>query len=185
VRALNHSTAIASDINHASTSTLFDITAASAHRWDGARVGTSRRRESFAWRTYGRLASAAIAGIRVMRAIPSNRGVSDLSSHQLRDIGLEHSHFATPTSRSLELLMMFADHTVPRTHVAPRDHATLTARTRSSLHVSRRVLSVLSKWRERIRQRRLLASLDDRALGDIGLSRYDVERETSKPFWRG
>jgi uncharacterized protein YjiS (DUF1127 family) len=34
-------------------------------------------------------------------------------------------------------------------------------------------------------QRRTLAMLNDHMLKDIGLSRVDVEREVSKPFWRG
>ncbi len=38
--------------------------------------------------------------------------------------------------------------------------------------------------RERGRQRRTLMSRDDHMLHDIGLSRSDVEREASKPFWR-
>jgi uncharacterized protein YjiS (DUF1127 family) len=33
-------------------------------------------------------------------------------------------------------------------------------------------------------QRRILAMLDDHMLKDIGLTRMDVEREISKPFWR-
>jgi uncharacterized protein YjiS (DUF1127 family) len=36
----------------------------------------------------------------------------------------------------------------------------------------------------RRRQRRALAELDDRLLRDIGVTRYDVAREASKPFWR-
>lgn len=39
-------------------------------------------------------------------------------------------------------------------------------------------------WRERSRQRRHLSKLDDRLLRDIGLTRLDVEFESSKPFWR-
>ncbi len=39
-------------------------------------------------------------------------------------------------------------------------------------------------WRERARQRRHLAGLDDHMLRDIGLTRGDVMAESSKPFWR-
>jgi uncharacterized protein YjiS (DUF1127 family) len=39
-------------------------------------------------------------------------------------------------------------------------------------------------WRGRSRQRRTLMWLDDHLLHDIGLSRSDVERDASKPFWR-
>ena len=39
-------------------------------------------------------------------------------------------------------------------------------------------------WRERSQQRQALFRLDDRMLRDIGLSRSEVEREASKPFWR-
>jgi uncharacterized protein YjiS (DUF1127 family) len=37
---------------------------------------------------------------------------------------------------------------------------------------------------DRTRQRRALALLDDRLLRDVGLSRADVEREYSRPFWK-
>jgi uncharacterized protein YjiS (DUF1127 family) len=46
------------------------------------------------------------------------------------------------------------------------------------------LIEALLVWRERARQRRDLAMLDDRALQDIGLSRADVFGETMKPFWR-
>ena len=42
----------------------------------------------------------------------------------------------------------------------------------------------LSLWQDRARQRAHLASLDDRILRDIGISRVEVAREASKPFWR-
>jgi len=47
------------------------------------------------------------------------------------------------------------------------------------------VFDILLLWQERADQRAQLASLDARALRDIGLSRADVEREVSLPFWRG
>lgn len=37
---------------------------------------------------------------------------------------------------------------------------------------------------DRRRQRLHLAELDDRLLADVGLTRCDVKRECSKPFWR-
>ena len=45
-------------------------------------------------------------------------------------------------------------------------------------------IELLLGWWELARQRQDLAGLDDRSLHDIGLSRADVEREMSKPFWR-
>jgi uncharacterized protein YjiS (DUF1127 family) len=39
-------------------------------------------------------------------------------------------------------------------------------------------------WRQRARDRTLLARLDDRMLRDIGLTRSDVEHEINRPFWR-
>lgn len=45
-------------------------------------------------------------------------------------------------------------------------------------------LTYILEWRERARQRDLLAGLDDRMLRDIGLTRADVMCEASKPFWR-
>jgi uncharacterized protein YjiS (DUF1127 family) len=47
----------------------------------------------------------------------------------------------------------------------------------------RLVLETLLDWQERERQRHHLRQLDDRLLGDIGLSRADAVREASKPFW--
>jgi uncharacterized protein YjiS (DUF1127 family) len=46
-----------------------------------------------------------------------------------------------------------------------------------------RVLGALSTWQERSRQRHLLASLPDRMLKDMGLTRADVEAEVRKPIW--
>jgi uncharacterized protein YjiS (DUF1127 family) len=37
---------------------------------------------------------------------------------------------------------------------------------------------------ERRRQRHFLATLDDRALRDIGLTAGQAERECAKPFWQ-
>jgi uncharacterized protein YjiS (DUF1127 family) len=47
-----------------------------------------------------------------------------------------------------------------------------------------RVGEVLLTWSERARQRRELASLDEKLLRDIGISRADAIGEAAKPFWR-
>ena len=39
-------------------------------------------------------------------------------------------------------------------------------------------------WQDRSRQRHRLGEMDDHLLRDIGLSRADLEYESSKPFWR-
>jgi uncharacterized protein YjiS (DUF1127 family) len=44
---------------------------------------------------------------------------------------------------------------------------------------------LVGTWRRRLRERQAFARLDYRELRDIGLSRWDVERELAKPFWRG
>jgi uncharacterized protein YjiS (DUF1127 family) len=49
----------------------------------------------------------------------------------------------------------------------------------------RAVLDTLRLWRARSRERRAFAIVDERDLRDLGMSRWDVERELSKPFWRG
>jgi uncharacterized protein YjiS (DUF1127 family) len=47
-----------------------------------------------------------------------------------------------------------------------------------------RVLAILREWRQRARERRELATLDDYLLHDIGLSRSQAQFESGKPFWR-
>ena len=61
---------------------------------------------------------------------------------------------------------------------------------RSANHRSRqpsliaRVLYALVEWQSRAHERHALASLDDRALKDMGLNRAIASRESSQPFWR-
>lgn len=54
----------------------------------------------------------------------------------------------------------------------------------SPLLVLTRVMNTLALWHERARQRRILESLDDRLLEDMGITRGDAFRQYSKPFWR-
>lgn len=54
----------------------------------------------------------------------------------------------------------------------------------SPAEVAAAVAVRLLEWQETWRQRKHLASLDDAALKDIGLSRADVAAELRKPVWR-
>lgn len=47
-----------------------------------------------------------------------------------------------------------------------------------------RIVSTVRAWRQRSRERRVLASLTERELADFGASTADVYRELSAPFWR-
>lgn len=46
------------------------------------------------------------------------------------------------------------------------------------------LVALAAVWRQRMRQRRELARLDDALLKDMGLTRCDAETESAKPFWR-
>jgi uncharacterized protein YjiS (DUF1127 family) len=43
----------------------------------------------------------------------------------------------------------------------------------------------LRLWRSRIRKRNAFPLLGERELRDLRVSRWDVEHELAKPFWRG
>ncbi len=58
------------------------------------------------------------------------------------------------------------------------------SRGRSILGAIKRLLSAIYRGMERSRQRRALMQLSDARLRDIGLTRGDVARESTKAFWR-
>ncbi|HDZ57904.1 MAG TPA: DUF1127 domain-containing protein [Pseudomonas xinjiangensis] len=43
--------------------------------------------------------------------------------------------------------------------------------------------SRINRWRRLAYERRLLSSMDERMLRDIGVSRSDAERESARHFW--
>ena len=43
---------------------------------------------------------------------------------------------------------------------------------------------ILREWWNRARSRREIVILDDRTIGDLGISRSQIEFEAQKPFWR-
>ena len=53
-----------------------------------------------------------------------------------------------------------------------------------SAGISERLGSLVRTWRGRVRERDAFAALDYRDLRDMGLSRWEVEGELRKPFWR-
>lgn len=46
-----------------------------------------------------------------------------------------------------------------------------------------RVWQRVQRWRALQRERAALYGLSDAALKDLGLSRYDVDKEAQRPFW--
>ena len=62
------------------------------------------------------------------------------------------------------------------------------ARARRSAHSAGnaipRLFGALREWQRRSKGRAQLATLDDRMLKDIGISRADAEFLANKPFWR-
>jgi len=55
---------------------------------------------------------------------------------------------------------------------------------RAAGNLAGRVLATFREWRRRARDRAELASLDNRMLRDIGLTRADAEFLSNKSFWR-
>jgi uncharacterized protein YjiS (DUF1127 family) len=47
-----------------------------------------------------------------------------------------------------------------------------------------RLSEIAALWLHRSRSRRVLATLDDRQLSDLGLTAVEATRESAKPFWR-
>jgi uncharacterized protein YjiS (DUF1127 family) len=48
-----------------------------------------------------------------------------------------------------------------------------------------RVARAFHNWRERSAELRELALMDERALRDARLTRWEVQHELARPFWRG
>ena len=69
-----------------------------------------------------------------------------------------------------------------------RDSARSSARIYQLLLLPARLLDsaalAIDLWAERVRQRQQLSYLSDYALKDLGLTRSDVVRESSKWFWQ-
>jgi len=55
---------------------------------------------------------------------------------------------------------------------------------RIALPEPKRIFLLVERWFERAAQRRRLGELEDRMLKDIGVSRGEAYRESSKWFWQ-
>ncbi len=68
------------------------------------------------------------------------------------------------------------------------DHVSATMWLRGDSAASRASLGTLRRlwrqWRQRSFERRQAARFSDRELRDVGLTRGDIYREFSRPFWR-
>ncbi|MGA3002337.1 MAG: hypothetical protein ABSE20_11455 [Acetobacteraceae bacterium] len=62
------------------------------------------------------------------------------------------------------------------------DQPSTTARVSAPIQSAVRTLRL---WRTRFRDRHAFPVLDERDLRDLRLSRWEVDRELAKPFWRG
>lgn len=71
----------------------------------------------------------------------------------------------------------------PLETAAARVSAAMVAAARWLDRAAIRGVDLLCDWQARASERRVLRSLDDRMLRDIGVSWADVERELHKPFW--
>ena len=58
------------------------------------------------------------------------------------------------------------------------------ARRADLLAIAGDLVELILMWLQRSRERRQLDGFGDQMLKDLGVSRADVEREVSKPFWR-
>jgi len=65
-----------------------------------------------------------------------------------------------------------------------RRHIEAASRRHSLRQLLRRAVTVLREWHRRHRGRGELATLDDRMLRDIGITRVEALYEIDKPFWR-
>jgi uncharacterized protein YjiS (DUF1127 family) len=65
-----------------------------------------------------------------------------------------------------------------------RSEAFSSAAGRSASAAVSRAFAFVFEALERQRTRRDLAGLDDRMLQDIGISRYEVQMELRRPWWR-
>ncbi len=55
----------------------------------------------------------------------------------------------------------------------------------ASAGVSGWLAAAFRRWRDRAAERQELALMDERALRDVRLTRWEVQQELARPFWRG
>ena len=72
----------------------------------------------------------------------------------------------------------------PARRGAPTPKTPIPRNARRPIHPFAAAWVLVASWIGRARQRNALATLDDRMLQDIGITRYDAARECGKPFWR-
>ncbi len=74
---------------------------------------------------------------------------------------------------------MTADHSLTNSHAAPRSGVAGNAGLTAWLG------RAYARWQEQQADLRSLETMTERDLRDAGLTRFTVERELARPFWRG
>lgn len=69
------------------------------------------------------------------------------------------------------------------THIENNQSVTFEPRKQED-KIIRKLLNKINHWRQNSRTRAMLATLDNDALKDIGISRVDALQESNKPFWQ-
>jgi|JI10StandDraft_1071094.scaffolds.fasta_scaffold787288_2 uncharacterized protein YjiS (DUF1127 family) len=70
-----------------------------------------------------------------------------------------------------------------RTFTIPGTAIRAQGRALSIRSIARNLMIRFLTWQDRARERRMLAHLDDRMLADVGLTRAQMQWETTKGFW--
>lgn len=76
------------------------------------------------------------------------------------------------------------NHTIAAKTFGRPSRGALSALAGAGFGIVARSVEAILEYQDRARERSQLASLDDRMLRDMGITRLDVAHEAEKPFWR-
>jgi len=70
-----------------------------------------------------------------------------------------------------------APHSLTNSHAAPRSHSPLAG-------VAHWIGQAVARWEQRRADAQALEWMSERDLRDAGITRWAIEREAARPFWR-